>query len=187
VGHTGGFGEPTCVICHIGDVENAYGGSVAILGLPEAYEPGAVYALSVVLRAEETTVAGFQLSARFSERRRRRAHEAGGVETEARRLLAHLGLEEPDLLRRKVTHLSVGQQQRVAAARALLGSPELVIADEPTSSLDPDRRASFLELLFRECAERRATLLFVSHDPSLAAPFDRVLDLRELQPVGVPA
>ena len=67
LGHTGGFGEPTCVICHIGDDENAYGGSVSILGLPEAYEPGAKYALTVVLRAEETTVAGFQLSARFSE------------------------------------------------------------------------------------------------------------------------
>lgn len=67
VGHTGGFGEPTCAICHIGDPENAYGGSVAILGLPEAYEPGAVYALTVVLRAEETMMAGFQLSVRFLE------------------------------------------------------------------------------------------------------------------------
>ena len=67
MGHTGGFGEPTCVICHIGDEENAFGGRVAILGLPEAYEPGAVYTLTVVLRAEETTVAGFQLSARFSD------------------------------------------------------------------------------------------------------------------------
>lgn len=67
LGHTGGFGEPTCVICHLGDEENAYGGSVAILGLPEAYEPGAIYTLTVVLRAEDTTVAGFQLSARFSE------------------------------------------------------------------------------------------------------------------------
>lgn len=67
VGHTGGFGEPTCVTCHIGDAENAYGGSVAILGLPAEYESGGVYALNVVLRAEETTVAGFQLSARFAE------------------------------------------------------------------------------------------------------------------------
>lgn len=67
VGHTGGFGEPTCVICHLGDAENAYGGSVAILGLPEAYEPGVAYALTVVLQADETGVAGFQLSARFSE------------------------------------------------------------------------------------------------------------------------
>lgn len=62
--HTGGFGEPTCAECHIGEALNAYGGSVSIEGLPPAFEPGATYALSVVLRAEETGVAGFQLAAR---------------------------------------------------------------------------------------------------------------------------
>ena len=58
-------------------------------------------------------------------------------------------------------------------ARALIGAPELVIADEPTSSLDADRRSAFLDLLFRECARERTTLIFVSHDASLAPQFDR--------------
>lgn len=71
-----------------------------------------------------------------------------------------------------VTDLSVGQQQRVAAARALIGRPALVIADEPTSSLDADRRNTFLDLLFAECAAAGSTLLFVSHDLSLGNRFD---------------
>jgi putative ABC transport system ATP-binding protein len=79
-----------------------------------------------------------------------------------------------------VTQLSVGQQQRVAAARALIGRPEIVIADEPTSALDADRQASFLQLLLRECEEANATLLFVSHDRRLAADFKRELDLRSI-------
>jgi putative ABC transport system ATP-binding protein len=74
----------------------------------------------------------------------------------------------------------VGQQQRVAAARALIGGPGLIIADEPTSSLDTERRAAFIGLLEQECAANGATLLFVSHDPSLAPLFDRTLRLPEL-------
>jgi putative ABC transport system ATP-binding protein len=69
---------------------------------------------------------------------------------------AHLDMDHPDLHRRAVTTLSVGQQQRVAAARALMGAPELLIADEPTSSLDADRRESFIRLLFDECRESGA-------------------------------
>ncbi len=91
---------------------------------------------------------------------------------------AHLGIEE--LLDEKVTRLSVGQQQRVAAARAILGSPELIIADEPTSALDADRRHAFLELLFSNVKEAGSTLLFVSHDLGLADQFDRSLSLPDL-------
>jgi len=110
----------------------------------------------------------------FSDRRRSRAiAAAASVEAEAVRLLDHLDMADAAVLRRPVTDLSVGQQQRVAAARALIGAPELVIADEPTSSLDADRRSAFLDLLFRECARNRTTLVFVSHDASLAAQFDR--------------
>ena len=76
-----------------------------------------------------------------------------------------------------MTTLSVGQQQRVAAARALMGAPELLIADEPTSSLDTDRRELFVKLLFNECREVGATLVFVSHDASLEHLFDRSIDL----------
>jgi putative ABC transport system ATP-binding protein len=85
-----------------------------------------------------------------------------------------------ELIDRPVTALSVGQQQRVAAARALIGAPELVIADEPTSALDHDHRRAFLELLFQELAAAGSTLVFVSHDPSLELLFDRCLALAEL-------
>lgn len=99
---------------------------------------------------------------------------------EARRLLAALGLSGTGILERPVTALSIGQQQRVAAARALLGRPSLVIADEPTSALDHDARGAFLELLLREVAAAAATLLFVSHDTALAPLFHRTLSLPDL-------
>jgi putative ABC transport system ATP-binding protein len=118
------------------------------------------------------------LPARFSAERRARA--GGDLAGEARRLLGALGLTDPALLARPVTQLSIGQQQRVAAARALLGRPDLLIADEPTSSLDADARESFLGLLMSECTATGATLLFVSHDVSLGRLFDRVLALGDL-------
>jgi putative ABC transport system ATP-binding protein len=103
---------------------------------------------------------------------------------EALRLLGELGLADPALLRRNVTDLSVGQQQRVAVARALLGGPELIVADEPTSSLDADMKQSFIALLFREAARSRTTVAFVSHDSSLGGQFDRTVHMRELNRVG---
>ncbi len=120
------------------------------------------------------------LPCRFSRRRQSEAQTAGGVEQEAKRLLAQLGLDDPDLLARNVTDLSVGQQQRVAAARALIGNPSLIIADEPTSALDADTRDRFIALLSQEAQKTNAALLFVSHDASLAGLFDRALDLSEL-------
>ncbi len=92
----------------------------------------------------------------FSQRRKVNAERAGGgVNAEALRLLEHLDMTRDGLLQRPVTELSVGQQQRVAAARALIGAPELVIADEPTSALDADRRMAFIDLLFAECRGSR--------------------------------
>lgn len=109
----------------------------------------------------------------------RRARVPGGdADAEARRLTAQLGIGA--LLEERVTALSVGQQQRVAAARALLGSPELMIADEPTSALDADRRERFVELLFRSCADAGTTLVFVSHDRQLEPLFDRAISLAEV-------
>ena len=99
---------------------------------------------------------------------------------EAQRLLGHMEMDWQTLGKRSVTRLSIGQQQRVAAARALIGAPALVIADEPTSSLDEHVRRSFLDLLFREVAEAGSTLLFVSHDTRLAGDFDRTIALADI-------
>ena len=124
----------------------------------------------------------------FSPRRKQRADREGGTtQAEAVRLLEHLDMADADVLRRPVTELSVGQQQRVAAARALIGAPELVIADEPTSSLDTDRRAAFLDLLFRECAREHAALIFVSHDASLAPLFDRAIQFGDINRALLPS
>ncbi|KQU79008.1 MULTISPECIES: ATP-binding cassette domain-containing protein [unclassified Rhizobacter] len=126
------------------------------------------------------------LPCRFSALRAARARAAsdGDLAHEARRLLEALDLPRA-LLARPATQLSVGQQQRVAAARALLGRPELVIADEPTSALDAATQQRFIELLLRECEAAQATLLFVSHDRRLAAHFTRELALADLNRAAV--
>ena len=121
------------------------------------------------------------LPCRFSRVRREKAlRRDGSLEAEARRLLTQLDMDHPGLLARPVTELSVGQQQRVAAARALIGSPEIVIADEPTSSLDAGHRHSFNQLLFKECRKAQAAMIFVSHDTSMASLFDRHIRLPEI-------
>ena len=113
------------------------------------------------------------LPCRFSARRAKRVSEP---EAEARRLLAALDLD-PALLSRPAAELSVGQQQRVAAARALIGQPEILIADEPTSALDAERQAAFVELLLSEARQAGSTVVFVSHDLRLATHFDHSLAL----------
>ncbi|MDP2751587.1 MAG: ABC transporter ATP-binding protein [Rhodocyclaceae bacterium] len=116
----------------------------------------------------------------FSMRRKR---YIGNAHKEATRLLAHLDLTA-DLWRKPAAELSVGQQQRVAAARALMGKPEIIIADEPTSALDAKRQQIFIDLLLTESAAVGATLLFVSHDERLAAHFDRRIALDEINQVS---
>ena len=86
---------------------------------------------------------------------------------------------------KKVSELSVGQQQRVAVARALIKKPNLILADEPTSALDYDHREKFLKLLFNLCRERKTTVVFVSHDLSMQKMFDRSLSLAEINKVSV--
>lgn len=111
------------------------------------------------------------LPCRFSGRRGARAvARSGSLQAEAARLLARLDLDER-LWQRPAAGLSVGQQQRVAAARALIGAPELLVADEPTSALDASRQQGFLALLREEAAASGAALLFVSHDTRLEAGF----------------
>ena len=117
------------------------------------------------------------LPARMNAARRDRLDGAGVKETAALRAdHLHIG----DLLKKRVTELSVGQQQRVAACRALIGAPEIIVADEPTSSLDFDRREAFLELLFAECERAGATLVFVSHDRTLESMFSRTISLLDI-------
>lgn len=117
------------------------------------------------------------LPCRISAERLKRLGDRSLIEA-ASDIATHL--EISPLLDKKVTDLSVGQQQRVAAARALMGAPELIIADEPTSALDSDRREIFLKLLFREASQSGATILFVSHDRSLAPLFSRTLSLHDI-------
>lgn len=123
------------------------------------------------------------LPCRFSPERRRRAMANRSLADEGRRLLMALGLDG-DVVSRPSTELSVGQQQRVAAARALIGSPGLIIADEPTSALDTDSRDNFIQLLQKECEAANSALLFVSHDQALGEFFDRRVDLSEINTAG---
>ena len=96
----------------------------------------------------------------------------------AKSLAKTLGIDH--LLNRNATELSVGQQQRVAAARALIGNPEILICDEPTSALDSLHRDCFLDLLLSTNVTGKTTVIFVSHDQSLAHRFDRSVDLSTL-------
>lgn len=122
-----------------------------------------------------------QLPCRFSTLRRRQATASGvSLKQETERLLLAMHLPIAEVQKKSATQLSVGQQQRVAVARALIGRPSLVIADEPTSALDSETRQAFLDLLFTEVKSAGSTLLFVSHDASLADSFDRHLDLRTI-------
>ena len=125
------------------------------------------------------------LPCRFSKKRHAKALEKEqSLENEAVRLLNQLGIHDQSLMQRKVTELSMGQQQRVATARALIGAPEIIIADEPTSALDADSREAFLKLLFSECEAADATLIFVSHDSGLQTLFDQSIALAEINNVS---
>ena len=105
---------------------------------------------------------------------------SGSLRDEAVRLLERLGLGANALRGRRVTELSIGQQQRVAVARALIGRPPLVVADEPTSAMDATARLAFVKLLLEECAIAGSTVVFVSHDPSLAASFERSVSMTQI-------
>jgi putative ABC transport system ATP-binding protein len=116
----------------------------------------------------------------FAPRRRKRACAGTSAEREALRLLERLGLKAQLARGARASDLSVGQQQRVAAARALIGAPGLIVADEPTSALDAENQEAFLDLLFAELAEAGSTLIMVSHNVGLAPRFDRVLRLEAI-------
>jgi len=93
-----------------------------------------------------------------------------------------LGLE-PTLLNQSAGQLSIGQQQRVAAARALIGKPEILIADEPTSALDTKNCDRFIESLFLTAQTFDTTIVFVSHDKRLKSNFERQLEMQSFAPL----
>lgn len=120
----------------------------------------------------------------FAAKRRLRAAAECSVAEEAGRLLFALGLDDEMARQGMASELSIGQQQRVAAARALIGAPEIVIADEPTSALDARTQEKFLDLLFGQLGETGSTLVMVSHDERLAARFDRVVRIEDFARVS---
>ncbi len=113
-------------------------------------------------------VDNIQLAHRFS-----RTPSQSKLRDEITSLLTTFHIDPSDW-HKPVARLSIGQQQRIAIARAMINKPELLIADEPTSSLDQKNRDTFMSELMNMVSEHKTTLVFVSHDMSLASYFDRV-------------
>lgn len=113
------------------------------------------------------------------------AFGAGADVRHATELLERVGLA--GRLHYRPAQLSVGQQHRVAVARALANRPRLVLADEPTGNLDPVHGAEALTLIREVCREHHAALLLVSHDPGVLGAFERVEDLTALNRAAVAA
>jgi putative ABC transport system ATP-binding protein len=120
------------------------------------------------------------LPLRFAPARRARVGDARAA---ALTLTDALGLPRKAMTVATADRLSVGQQQRVAVARALIGAPALIVADEPTSALDAASQANFLDLLFTQCAAAGSTLLMVSHDERLGTRFDRSVRMTDIATV----
>lgn len=130
------------------------------------------------LSARDNVVLGLA----FAPQRRKRIF--GPVNDAAEKLLGSLNIDAAAAAT-PAGELSIGQQQRVAAARALIGAPELILADEPSSALDEGNTETFFNLLMSGLDATRQTLLVVSHDTRLTPHFDHVLDVRDiLQPGG---
>ncbi|MCH9808892.1 MAG: ABC transporter ATP-binding protein [Alphaproteobacteria bacterium] len=127
-----------------------------------------------------TVIDNVLLPLSFSKSRRDNVERNSSAAGQAARLLASLGLQPEQIAKHRASSLSVGQQQRVAAARALIGGPELIVADEPTSSLDRISQQEFLELLFNDAGKAGSTLIMVSHDETLASDFTRVVHLDDI-------
>lgn len=163
-------------------------GRVSVLGV--AYEPHR--ALPLAKRAEtgfifqefalveRSTVLRNVLNGRLGRMHGWRAllgHAAKNDIEVARSALTDCGIA--DLADRRVDSLSGGQRQRVAIARCLAQNPQLILADEPVSNLDPSRAAEILSLLTSAAQARGATTVFSSHQPELARRFaDRVIGMR---------
>ena len=115
------------------------------------------------------------LGIKFSKNRKSNVSD---MHQEIERLISSLGLEK-EILNTAIDNLSVGQQQRVAVARALLGKPDLILADEPTSALDNDTTKKFLDEVMNTFDPSHQAIIMVSHDLSIAPYFDTVLDFNK--------
>ena len=110
---------------------------------------------------------------------RERAREIANPEKEARRIIDAVGVGA-HASAQPVSALKVGDQQKIALARAMIGKPALILADEPTSALDHDTRMEFLEIVLNECYLNGITVLFASHDLQLGQFFDYSVALAEI-------
>jgi putative ABC transport system ATP-binding protein len=115
----------------------------------------------------------------FAKRKAAALAQFASLDEAVRYYMNHLGLPK-DLENQPAHLLSIGQQQRVAAARAFMGKPSIVIADEPTSALDEANQTQLLKLFFALADEQQTALLMVSHDPRLRSYFDQQLQLSDM-------
>jgi putative ABC transport system ATP-binding protein len=180
----------TTLLSLIGGLFNPDSGSVSVLGrdistmAPSARDKFRAQNIGFVFQVFNllpylTVIDNVLLPCRFG---RQKTSSFVSEREEASYLLSQLGLEAYG--NANVAKLSIGQQQRVAAARALIGSPGLIIADEPTSALDADARVDFLKVLFAQAKRGESSILFVSHDRGLAGEFDRAVGLAEINFAG---
>jgi len=163
-------------------------GSIVVAGHDLAHEPdlshyrarhvGMVFQLHNLLptltAVENVQMPLFELGIRSSERERR-----------ARHLLELVGMGERE--RNQPTQLSGGERQRVAIARALANEPGVILADEPTGSLDSTSGLQVMELLESVCRERGATLVLVTHAPDLALRADRIVQMLDGRALADPS
>ena len=116
----------------------------------------------------------------FASRFQKSTQLLGSVQNHIDTLCNALHLQ-PSLRGRQARLLSVGEQQRVAAARALLGCPALIVADEPTSALDEDNKLDFLNLLLSTASAQNTSVVTVSHDMRIASKFDHVFQMPPME------
>lgn len=196
-------------VVHVERLELAPGEQLALEGPSGAGKTTLLHLIAGILRpdAGRILVAGEDLSGAPESRRDRiRATHIGYVFQSFNLLQGHTALENValatmlaghtdwraaadalravglgDRLGYRPRHLSTGQQQRVAVARALVNRPALVLADEPTGNLDPRNAGDVIELIRRICRERGTGLLLVSHDRDVLARFEHVVALQALR------
>lgn len=108
-----------------------------------------------------------------------RGVDANTVKSQSLKMLAALGVG--DYSQHKPAQLSGGQQQRVAIARALVGEPDIILADEPTGSLDSSTSQEIMDLLKIINRERGATIVIITHDDKVAAQCSRIIAIRDGQ------